>query len=989
MNNVLSRVTRRITSEIPVSAWFLLGLMILHSALLAFIPTVLLDYGIDHRRAEFFYSSIVLGIAFLRLQQTSSLQTRFFWLSLLLAVIFWWIAKLLIVMAPIFNIQDVTLRLNNFAYFAFYFIFIFAISLSPFKAQINSKISLNQVAALLFTVACFSYLVLVPTEVDIQVNEHNSSFIFYMVMDLYLCAILLSEALRIPDYTWRTRYILFAVTFAYFFFVDLAEVLMRAADATFSFAGLLQMPWLVPYFLLAFAFTFSGKQQNKVRTIKPQLPNHLIMLTFALPLVHVTGYGFGFFSEQSHTFREVVLAVWLIVFAILLVYRDRHRTSTSTSVSVQASPNIINIDDLSFGCIKLSPAGRITEINTAITNLLGYRADELNGQLFNTLLSKDEPLAQVMRFSESHLNTTSEGYTKNIDICLRDKSAQTIPCYIGIQKRADDSIVINVTDIRGLKTAEEQALSIKDRFIANITHEFRTPLTIINGALDEAIEQIKHDKLLPRMHAAKSNTIRVLKMVEQLLNLSKLTSAPKIKPTKQPLSEIVRLAALQFRPLAVQRNINYECDVEQGLWADVAEDAIQQIISNLLGNAFKYTPEGGKIQFTLTNQDNTAIIEVEDTGPGISESQQKQIFQRFQRATENHDEATFGVGIGLALVNELVAVHHWTLTLTSDGKQGALFRLSLPITQASVSNDKVDVDYPLELEEISAYTGSTNDTTIVSDKDIKLLIIEDNPDMQEYLTHLMSEHYSVKVTTLGQDGIDYAIQQVPDIIICDLMLPDISGFEVIEQLKQNIVTAHIPILMLTARSDMNSKLEGLAKKADDYLTKPFHHQELHLRLRNLFLIRQNIQAHLQATLYQNTHQSVPAIDPTQPSGNQETMSAESEILQIQSRKFIENLQNITEKNYTNETFSLPELASDMALSERQLQRKMKALTNLSPGEYLKQFRLEKAKQLMLEGKPIGVVASDVGFTSQAYFTKCFKEAYQLTPTAFLKQTTPK
>lgn len=983
MNNVPTSLFNKIHRLMPVSLWMAVSLFILHTLLLS-IP-VLANYvlAIGHRSAELVYASLVLLVALHRYRHSNKVNQQFFWLCLLLATFVWWSAKFILVFAATTFGDEAVHEVADYAYFAFYLTFIFAAFLAPYETSFNRGVNLKQLAALLFTLACFSYFVLIPIQFDLNdYRSHYPSFVFYMLMDGLLCCLLLIQASRCADEQWRKRFVLFALTFAVFLALDFFEVAKRSGLIHFEFNGLLQLPWFLPYLILISAFGITDKTERQVSaSTLAWLPDQLIVLTFALPLMHVCGYALQLFNENLHEYRELVVAFWLLIFSSLLLYRDRWRELTKTT-AVQThgdSDETFDPDQLSFAYLRLNAQGRIVQSNQALRQLLGYQAEEMSGQLFGMLLARDEPMEQLLRFSERQINVPEQLPRQNKEIHLQHKNGDTLPCYTGTQYLQDDSLIICITDISGLKLAEEQALSIKDKFIANITHEFRTPLTIINGALDEAIEQVSDPVLSSRIQAAKSNTIRVLKMVEQLLSLSKLTSAPKVFPTEQPLSEIVRMAATQFQPVARQRNISFSTDINAGLWAYIADDAIQQIVANLLGNAFKYTPEGGEVDFTLNQQDQYAVMCVADNGSGISESQQKQIFQRFQRATT--DSGTFGVGIGLALVNELVNAHHWQLTVESDGVQGATFTLRLPLCEAKSAEFNKAADYNYHLEELSHRSELTSDLPLTENTKVKLLIIEDNPDMQDYLSHLMSAHYAVEVVGAGEQGIATAINSVPDIIICDLMLPDMSGFEVVEQIKQHAVTAHIPILMLTARADLESKLEGLERKADDYLTKPFHHKELHLRLRNLLLIRKNIQSYLQAQLY--ARQDTPLLTDPQ------SVDEEQELVDPQAKKFILALQTVTEKHYTEDNFGLEALASALALSERQLQRKMKAMTDFSPAEYLKQYRLEQAKIRLLKGDPIGIVAGDVGFSSQAYFTKCFKESYQMTPSVFLKQANRK
>ena len=457
--------------------------------------------------------------------------------------------------------------------------------------------------------------------------------------------------------------------------------------------------------------------------------------------------------------------------------------------------------------------------------------------------------------------------------------------------------------------------------------------------------------------------------------LSKLTSAPKLHATPQPLSTVVQSSVELFAPLCDQKEISFSYSVIDGLWAEIHEDSLQQILYNLLSNAYKYTPERGAISLKMNANGAVLSIVLTDTGDGFDASDMAVIFDRFQRSKQVNTQI-FGVGIGLSVVNELIQAHDWQLSVKSKINQGSQFRVDIPLVAAPEQFDGelklVDFSPEATPTDFKPPRQKTDNADEAKDGE-RLLIIEDNPDMQVYLDYLTEQQFTNQICGRGEDGIKTAIKNVPDIIICDLMLPDISGFDVVEELKRNHITAHIPILMLTAEADTQTKLAGLRRKVDDYLTKPFHYRELQLRLRNLLAGREAAQLKLKTRL---------RAEQAFNSERDGDLSAEDSVVV----EFLRKLNVVVEKHYQNESFNLGQMAGQLGLSERQLQRKIRGMLSLTPGEYLREFRLTKAKRLLSTGIQVGLVADQVGFSSQAYFTKCFKEWHGETPSAFQKHS---
>ena len=330
--------------------------------------------------------------------------------------------------------------------------------------------------------------------------------------------------------------------------------------------------------------------------------------------------------------------------------------------------------------------------------------------------------------------------------------------------------------------------------------------------------------------------------------------------------------------------------------------------------------------------------------------------------------------VQVSIVNELVKAHAWNLTVTSKQGMGSRFMIDIPLVAKSVDYQGKVTAISFNLVEENPPQNNEDPLTKGSKNRNKLLIVEDNPDMQQFLAHLTEQNFETELVGTGEQGLKRAMDNLPDMIICDLMLPDISGYDIVEKLKTNELTCHIPILILTAKVDTESKITGLQKKVDDYLTKPFNYKELLLRLRNLLSARELMQTRLKAQFLNEK-----AFGTTLHQGETSELVENSAI-----SSFLERLTTIVEKHYQNEAFNMGELAGQLGLSERQLQRKMRGVLSLTPGEYLREYRLKKAKSLLQTGIQVGLVADQVGFSSQAYFTKCFKEWLGETPSSYQK-----
>ncbi|WP_343223604.1 ATP-binding protein [Pseudoalteromonas sp. TAB23] len=379
------------------------------------------------------------------------------------------------------------------------------------------------------------------------------------------------------------------------------------------------------------------------------------------------------------------------------------------------------------------------------------------------------------------------------------------------------------------------------------------------------------------------------------------------------------------------------------------------IISNLLSNAQKYTPNTGKVLLQLLTKKQTLIITVSDTGVGIDKEHLETVFQRFTRINTSNQS---GSGIGLALVKQLVEQYGGTIELKSELNKGSCFTVSLPINQID------------ETSNLTALAVSKSNNLCVV-KSNKILIIEDNDEMRDLITSLFISSFTCISAANGELGLALCKNEMPDLVISDVMMPVMDGYQFIKALRSDTAISHIPVLLLSAKADTHSKLKGLDLLADDYLSKPFEPQLLLSRVQGLLTIREVLNQHLK--------QQLPALS--------QTTQLDPQMAQSKDYVFTERVKTTVKEHYQDEAFSVEEFAAALYLSPRALQLKMKALYNLTPSDYIRNIRLEFAQELLKNSElAIGLVAQQVGFNSQSYFARCFKAKYNMSPKQFREQS---
>ena len=518
-----------------------------------------------------------------------------------------------------------------------------------------------------------------------------------------------------------------------------------------------------------------------------------------------------------------------------------------------------------------------------------------------------------------------------------------------------------------LETQKIQEINtMRTRFFTNISHEFRTPLTLISGPVNDLLKDAKNLKLKEGLGIVLRNTQRLKRLIDQLLDLSKLeVSTLRLNNKEQDLTELLRVATISFHSLAEKNEIQYKTHLpSEPLWVNIDGEKLEMILYNLLSNALKFTPEKGRVEVNVKLEKKAfkdlLRFEVTDTGPGLEEHEKERIFDRFYRAEQ--DGHTEGTGIGLALSRELAELMGGTIEVAGEKNKGSTFALMLPLEQVEAplakATDKV-------LRSVSSTSVTKNAKSNASLKRQKLLIVEDNPDMRLYLRRILENEVHLLEAKNGEEGLIMALREVPDIVITDLMMPKMGGDELCRQLKQDERTSHIPVIMLTAKASAEDKVMGLELGADDYLTKPFNKEEVRLKVRNILRRREQFQKVLRKTL---------AVAPD----SQSTGSRENQ--------FLAKLKTIVLDRLGQPNFDVANLSDTMGLSRSQLYRKVQALTGLTPSALIREIRIHKAATLLkARWDSISQIAYAVGFNNLSHFAQSFKEVYRTTPSQYLKE----
>ena len=519
----------------------------------------------------------------------------------------------------------------------------------------------------------------------------------------------------------------------------------------------------------------------------------------------------------------------------------------------------------------------------------------------------------------------------------------------------------------------EEATHAKLVFFTNISHDFRTPLTLVADPVEHLLADKTLDGDQHRMLMLIQRNVNILlRLVNQILDFRKYENGM-MEYTPVPVDILSSFEGWNesFLAAARKKHIHFSfdkmADTDYHTLADV--EKLERIYFNLLSNAFKFTPENGKVTVRLsplTKEDGRWIrFTVANTGSMISVEHIRNIFDRFYRIDMHHA----GSGIGLALVKAFVELHKGTISVESDEKQGTIFTVDLPMQTCEVT---VSVDSPLFSSIGASVSSALNNAQVAEEEEPEkdydsskpsVLIIDDNADIRSYVYSLLHTDYTVIEAADGSDGIRKAMKYVPDLIISDVMMPGIDGIECCRRLKSELQTCHIPVILLTACSLDEQRIQGYDGGADSYISKPFSSQLLLARVRNL------IDSHRRLKQFFGDGQTLVKEDVCDMDKN-----------------FVEKFKSLLDAKLGDSNLNVEDLGKDMGLSRVQLYRKIKSLTNYSPNELLRIARLKKAASLLASSDmTVAEIGYEVGFSSPSYFTKCYKEQFGESPTDFLKR----
>ena len=504
------------------------------------------------------------------------------------------------------------------------------------------------------------------------------------------------------------------------------------------------------------------------------------------------------------------------------------------------------------------------------------------------------------------------------------------------------------------RTAEVNNLLIqKQNLFANISHELRTPLTLITAPLEQLITDntfnTKQNKLLKM---ANNNSKRLFSLVEKILHLTSIDKQDKAQENIA-IDELLHKYIIAFEPLLQAKNIKLSKNVHSNATIYADNHELSSVIENLFSNALKYTMSNGWVKLHSRIKGCQYQLVIENAHQGLTTLETEKVFERFERLGQPDSEQ--GFGLGLAFVREICQQNSWKIECISIASHSVSFMLTIN-DYGIVQPQKISTPQ----NEISLLAANKKPRTVPGKQNI--LIVEDNNELREFLAEIFSTHYQVITAKNGLLGVEIAIAEIPDIIISDVMMPELDGYQLVQQLAQHDNTCHIPVILLTAKADKESELKGLELGSIDYIAKPFDTKELLLKVQNTLTKRTSL-----LNLSNSTSQS-----------------HETQYISERDTHFNTKLNNIVEKNYSNSDFSVEQLVDQIAMSERQLQRKMKALFDQTPAEFIRNYRLQASKALLLAGKSISNTADLVGFNSSSYFSRSFKTAFKKSPSDFIQ-----
>ena len=545
---------------------------------------------------------------------------------------------------------------------------------------------------------------------------------------------------------------------------------------------------------------------------------------------------------------------------------------------------------------------------------------------------------------------------------------------------------LNFYHLKTNMALEKKMSDLKLRFFTDISHEIRTPLTMISGPVDYLLQDQKTpENVKHQLHLVSQNTNRMLRLVNQILDLRKIQFT-NLKVQEIHFADFVSNICDNFTEIAENQKIQFnfqDYSKNTAVWFD--PDSAEKIVMNLLSNAFKFTPAGKSINVTIKEDDKNVSVEIKDEGVGISKEKQKVLFNRFESFSE--DKTKPSTGIGLNMVKELVDKHAAKVTVESDEGKGSAFTVSFRKGFAHF-DDKVEiiasetVNTTLE-KTYDEQTSPLHNETPDDEKSEKqsILIVEDDNDLRAFIRTILEEEYQIFEAEDGAEGMKKALKHHPDFIVSDIMMPNMDGIELLHSLRNERSTSHIPVVLLTAKSTIETKLEGLEYGADDYITKPFSITYFKARIANLLKQRKNLQQ-----IYRDSF--IPfKTETVSPLEAMKEYQPETIFIASQDDNMMKKVMELIEKNMDNYDFSVEELSKYVGMSRSVFFKKLKSLTGLSPIEFVRDIKMKRAAQLLQTGQlMVKEVASMVGILDTRYFARCFKAKFGIIPQEYKNKT---
>ncbi len=525
----------------------------------------------------------------------------------------------------------------------------------------------------------------------------------------------------------------------------------------------------------------------------------------------------------------------------------------------------------------------------------------------------------------------------------------------------------------------EELNKVKLQFFTNISHEFRTPLTLITAPLQNILSNYKGPSdIYKKLKIIESSTNHLLRLINRLMDFRKLESNQfQLKTAEGNIVKFLQEIFLSFTEHAKDGNYNYKFSPsEDEILVYYDRFKLERVFYNLISNAFRYTKKGGAIFVKIKQENGKVIIEVEDSGVGISDEFIDKIFDRFfevavHKQTESNDIK--GTGIGLAIAKNIVKLHHGNISVVNMKPHGAKFSVTLKTGKEHLSKKEILKDFK-KSDDVSQYVTQIDfpeyidkdlEELILEEKKFTILIVEDNVVLRSFIKEILKEKYNILQAENGKIALDMAIKYLPDLIVSDVIMPKMVGTELCSRIKTNIATSHIPVILLTSRSSLIYKFEGLESGADDYITKPFILKEFKLKIKNILDSKQNLKNKF------ITDSSFESLDVSLTSLDQ---------------KLLEKAFQIVKENVSNQDFNITQFSEDLGVSRSMLFTKIKAWADATPNDFIQEIRLNHAAKLLeLNKLNISEVSYKVGFKRPKYFSQCFKKKYGMTPSEFIEK----